>query len=543
MADRGGLGGPSDSRSEFARRMSDPDFRSRAVERLRDNVGGLSREEISRRLRSRASGLESVGPRPGSGPASGARAEMARRIDRNGLPPGVERPERTREAFKASGFDRIRGEQLADLRRDHGPGVRSGGRSGDYFPERRGGPHGGYGAFYDRYRGANLDHLARSAVGGRHNFVRQFDYFRHGDVARRLGHLDRLSRGGGWRYDHHLGHLHNTYVNVSFGGQYWGPRWYPHRVWYPHWRPWVRWSFWDWVHPWYDPRPYLCRPILYDPCPAYIATPYFIENVTVWSPLPTDPAGTWVEPPPVVETREQPDLELLAVRFVDAGHPEEEIGPRYRVWVRNNSGVDVDEGFNVILLASLGDDVAGKLPQDGVRIDAIKAGETQPVDLRLPFAATAMVPAGDASAKPAPFDRIHVLVDAGEEIAEVDEKNNGANLAREEAPPVDPALFSTDLETGVPGADVALAGEGLGPEPGQVVVFVKGLELDAKIKGWYDLGVLVELPEIPLAGTTDAEIVVIRGDGTVSNALKLPLAPKGSVILPPPPVELEGPAP
>ena len=40
-------------------------------------------------------------------------------------------------------------------------------------------------------------------------------------------------------------------------------------------------------------------------------------------------------------------LQLLAVRFVDPGHPEEKTGPRYRVWFRNNSDLAIDKPFDV----------------------------------------------------------------------------------------------------------------------------------------------------------------------------------------------------
>jgi len=51
------------------------------------------------------------------------------------------------------------------------------------------------------------------------------------------------------------------------------------------------------------------------------------------------------------------------------------------------------------------------------------------------------------------------------------------------------------------------------------------LELDAEIQGWYDLGVRAKLPNLPLAAATDAEIVVVRGDGAVANPLSLRIMP------------------
>ena len=58
----------------------------------------------------------------------------------------------------------------------------------------------------------------------------------------------------------------------------------------------------------------------------------------------------------------QYDLQLLAVRFVDPGHPEEKLGPRYRVWFRNNSDRRSTQPFNVMLFAGNDDQLTADLP-------------------------------------------------------------------------------------------------------------------------------------------------------------------------------------
>ena len=85
---------------------------------------------------------------------------------------------------------------------------------------------------------------------------------------------------------------------------------------------------------------------------------------------------------------------------------------------------------------------------------------------------------------------------------------------------------------------IVLAGEGFGPVPGQVLVHLAGLELEGEILGWYDLGVRLNLPNVPLAAATDAEVIVIRGDGAAANPLKitvLPPQPAGPALNPPQP--------
>ena len=89
--------------------------------------------------------------------------------------------------------------------------------------------------------------------------------------------------------------------------------------------------------------------------------------------------------------------------------------------------------------------------------------------------------------------------------------------------PVDPVIFGSDSVVPVPGTEINIAGEGFGPEPGQVLVNVGGIELQAEIEGWYDLGVRVKVPALALAGPTDAELVLIRGDTAASNPLTIQL--------------------
>jgi len=251
-----------------------------------------------------------------------------------------------------------------------------------------------------------------------------------------------------------------------------------------------------------------------------------------WTPLPEVASGTWVDVPIPEAAASDADLQMLAVRFVDAGHPEKRHGPRFRVWFRNTSKEDLATEFNVMVVAANDTELAEDLPQAGVRVESIKASEIQSVDLRLPWEVYEM--GRDPSGKQIPFGHVHVLVDSHGEIDEAFEENNGTVLARGDILPVDPAAFSTNADTGVAGQLISIAGEGFGPEPGQVLVLAKGLELQAEIQGWYDLGVRAKLPVLPLAETTEVDLIVVRGDGAASNALKLRLAPAGSTVIPAP---------
>ncbi len=294
----------------------------------------------------------------------------------------------------------------------------------------------------------------------------------------------------------------------------------------PRWNPWVSWCWWDTCLPICDPRPIFCRPIVCRPCGPWVAW-----NYPVWVSLPVVTSGTWVDVPAVESDGR--DLQMLAVRFVDAGHPEKEMGPRYRVWFRNNDDRKLRKDFNITLLASNSRDPSSDVPSAGVEIDEIEAGEIQSVDIRLPFAASTL--GRDEENRRIPFRFLHVLVDSDRDVDEAFEENNGAVLARGDVLPVDPAAFSTNVTSGTPGSMIDIAGEGFGPEPGEIIVHINGLELQAEIYGWYDLGVHFKLPALPLASETTAEIVVVRGDGAVANPVQVTVTPaQQQPIIPPP---------
>jgi len=368
-----------------------------------------------------------------------------------------------------------------------------------------------------------LNSLIHSNKSKKWNMKKQFELHKKGDVARQMHLNQNLLKHGGWRKRTLFGKMSPSFTKSHFGFWYAGPGMYPNYCWSPHWSEWVDWCWWDWCHPICDPRPMICRPIICDPC-----APWGWYECPVWQPLPIVTCGTWVDVDPFIIDSGL-DLQMLAVRFVDSGHPEEELGPRFRVWFRNNSDVDINVPFNVLLLASNSRELEADLPEAGSRVDNIAAGQIQSVDIRLPFAASLM--STDEEGNQIPFEQLHVLIDSHREIPEAFEENNGAVMARVDVLPVDPALFSSDAEVVVSGALVNLAGEGLGPEPGKVLVSLNGMNFEAEIYGWYDLGVRVKMPELPLLDAAEATLVVVRGDGAVSNPIDVQFAPQMAAVI------------
>ncbi len=364
----------------------------------------------------------------------------------------------------------------------------------------------------------NFQHWQQSNVGQRLALKQQFELQRQGDLSRRMNLSNNLLNAGGWAQHRHHGVIAAGFTSSAFSVWYAGGGCYPTHAWCPAWSPWVDWSYWGTCPILYDPRPYYCIPIVYDPC-----VPWVYYDYPVWSPLPVVSCGTWIDVSPVVVTAGQ-DVQLLAVRFVDNGHSEQNLGSRYRVWVRNNSPVQILAPFSVQLLASNELTPTVELPQSGIVIPSMDIGETQVLDIRLPLAANRLgtTPEGHR----VPFTYLHVLVDSHQQLPETFEDNNGSVLARKDILPVDPAAFSTDLTASTPEGLLTVAGEGFGPEPGQVIVSVYGQQVQAEIHGWYDLGIRFEVPNFELTQPVDAEVLVVRGDSAVSNPLTVRLAPR-----------------
>jgi hypothetical protein len=353
-------------------------------------------------------------------------------------------------------------------------------------------------------------------VGHQLNLDRQFQLQRHGDLTRQMNFTNVVINNGGWQHRQH-GAVAAAFTTGSFSVWYAGGGCYPRHCWYPRWSPWVSWTWWDTCVPFYDPRPIYCRPIVYQPCQPWVYYQY-----PVWQPLPVVTCGTWVDVEPVV-VQSGMDLQLLAVRFVDNGHAEQNLGPRYRVWIRNNSPVQITTPFSVLALSSNDLTPSADLPQAGAVIPTMDIGEVKPIDIRLPITANRMGQSPEGHR--VPFNYLHVLVDSHQQINESNEANNGSVVARTDVLPVDPAAFSTDLTAAAPGSTLTIAGEGFGPEPGRILVSVNGQQTEAVIQGWYDLGVRFTVPSYNLTGTVDADILVVRGDGAVSNPVDIDLAP------------------
>lgn len=371
-----------------------------------------------------------------------------------------------------------------------------------------------------RLKNGDFKHLASLKGGQQFQLHKQFELREKGDLARRLNLQAALAHRGGWRH-RHFGLISPIYTRHCRSMWYAGPGFCAPYVWYPVWSPWIDWCWWDSCGTFYDPRPIYCRPIIYHSCGPWVAW-----NFPTWQPLPYATCGTWVDVPPVI-VNSGIDVQLLATRFVDPGHPDQQLGPRFRVWMRNNSAIDLTQQFNVMLVASNDGTVDSGLPQAGIRISGLHAGETQAVDIRLPFAANTM--GRDTAGHQIPFTYLTALVDSHNELSEADKSNNGTTLPRGDILPVDPSAFAAEPGSAQPNGIIHIAGEGLGPEPGKVMVVIGEQEYQAEIIGWFDLGVQIRLPDFDLNTNTAADVVIIRGDGAAANPLTIEIDPAAGI--------------
>lgn len=134
------------------------------------------------------------------------------------------------------------------------------------------------------------------------------------------------------------------------------------------------------------------------------------------------------------------DLELMTLRLLDAGNPAMNVGPAFRIWLRNNSRVAIAQPFNVLLIAANDAPPSPLNPQAGVRVGFMQPGQIIAVDVRLPVQAD--LPG---------FPVLQVLVDSHREVFEVFEDNNVAVLPRTAIQPFAPMV------TAAPAGGLAIA--------------------------------------------------------------------------------------
>jgi hypothetical protein len=125
------------------------------------------------------------------------------------------------------------------------------------------------------------------------------------------------------------------------------------------------------------------------------------------------------------------DVEFTSIRQFDAGDPAKNLAPAYRVWFHNNSDVDINQPFDVAILASNDQTLTTNLPCASVRVDGMAADETMSVDIRLPIEAMSMA---TVDGKPAAYTYLHTIIDSENELVETNKANNLSVYAAKDIP-------------------------------------------------------------------------------------------------------------
>jgi hypothetical protein len=125
------------------------------------------------------------------------------------------------------------------------------------------------------------------------------------------------------------------------------------------------------------------------------------------------------------------DVQFTSIRQLDAGDPSKNLAPAYRVWFTNNTDVDINQPFDVAILAANSTTLSQGLPYAAVRVDGMAAGETMSADIRLPIEAMSMT---GNNGQPAAFTYLHTIVDSQNELVETNKQNNLAVFARQDIP-------------------------------------------------------------------------------------------------------------
>ena len=156
------------------------------------------------------------------------------------------------------------------------------------------------------------------------------------------------------------------------------------------------------------------------------------------------------------------------------------------------------------------------LPQAGVRVTSIEAGDTQSVDSGCRSTVTRWAATSKAAG---PFSTVHVLVDANREIPQR-AGSKRADRRPADILPVDPAAFELDPANG--------GGRRRGArwrakvsdrEPGQVLVHIGGREWRPRSSAGTTWACGCRCPSCP-GRPTAADLIVVRGDGAAANPLR-----------------------
>lgn len=224
-----------------------------------------------------------------------------------------------------------------------------------------------------------------------------------------------------------------------------------------------------------------------------------------------EPARGPIESAPV-------DLILTDIRFLDAGSEADETGPRFRITIGNQSEFAVSMPFKLLVIAPDGAAITEQSPHVMVEIQSVAANALTTVEARLPW----------KNEPPTELEgegKLVLYVDAEDNIVEVNEQNNVAQILAGDIPDVDLAIAPKENRIAVSGQELILEGEGFGRSPGTIQLEVNGLRQQLPITRWQSLSVAIQLPQLSLNEPLDVKLTVERADGQLSEPVSCQLQP------------------
>jgi hypothetical protein len=261
-----------------------------------------------------------------------------------------------------------------------------------------------------------------------------------------------------------------------------------------------------------------------------VSYPHKPPPVVVGQPVPVPQGGVPAQPGAPLQgqpaqAQGQLNLQLVDVRLVEPGVPDQKLGPRFRLFVKNASPFGIGRPIDLVVAAGIDRKFQQGLPATVERVSGLAPGQVATLEVRLPLESMAMQYPGEE--KPAPFSTLFVMVADQQDLLGNATIKPLAILPRIGIQFVDLAL-QKPADARVPtGAVVTLAGEGFGIDGGQVVLSLGGAKLVGQVVNWGPTAIQVKLPELALAAPTPAQIIVARADGQSAPAMEMQIMPEG----------------
>ena len=125
------------------------------------------------------------------------------------------------------------------------------------------------------------------------------------------------------------------------------------------------------------------------------------------------------------------DLGLSDLKLVDIGNPAQGLGPMYRLTIRNIGKADAGS-FVAAVFASPNDQPNEDMLRAGQEVPGLEVGGITVVDVRLPIEVMTMKTANGV----VPFKSLFIVLDARNEVQELNEQNNIIPALREQIQPL-----------------------------------------------------------------------------------------------------------